>query len=823
MRTLKKTLCLVLVLAMVLSCGILASADFTDAEEIEYTEAAEVLNAIGVITGYEDGSFQANKTLTRAEACVIIARLLGAEDLKGKAPFTDMAGYENWAESAIAFCANEGIVNGVGDGKFDPAGDLTGSAWLKMLAVALGYDAEEYGMTGETWDIGVAKVAKQLELTAGNASVDQTAAVTREEACLYALNALKHTDTPDVYQVIKTDGTDVTVIGEFDSLLDAALYASVLNSNVVGTETYTAEQAPATDSLLATVHDVTYKAVSEDAYGRPAATYTNAKGTINLVYCEEPVMSSTGVISKTALEKALGKTATVDGAALANIGAAGTLTEIYATATKGAYKSVSIVTYVDVLAKTDVVAAKDETPAHIIVDNPKFDSSSPENPTTNPKTLTFETTDFAKGDVVLYTLDTDGEVATAVKAEGVAGTVTATGTGYIKLDGEKITLAAGYTNAYKDSTDTVVPVAPGAKATVYCDADGYAKYVVNTPGEEQPETVWNYGYLLKYEARQYDAGTSGLITSTDAKEAAEKFQIVTSEGKTVVLDGAFKVDEDTNNATFVWNDSETPDSAVTSQLIKYALDEEGKVIAVTKVENNVTGMNYSANNTFVKGQAQMKQDNGTYRTWILTADTVFIYKTDTNKYSAYTGYQNAPSFTSVANVSVLADVTTGVVEAVYVPAAADAAPAQKNLVYVADNAYEATLAADGKTTVNVYEDCYVDGVKTTLTLKGTDTIADSGLYEYSVDSNGIAKIESADLAVGTATANAVAATYFRTTGGIYYVTGTTEYYEITDEGVVAVDGITLSNTTTVTILYTDGTAGNAEKPASVVYIVVEDA
>ncbi len=77
MRTLKKTLALVLVLAMMFSLCITASADFTDAEEITNELAVNTLVALGVIEGMPDGSFDPDGTLTRAQAAKIIAYLDG--------------------------------------------------------------------------------------------------------------------------------------------------------------------------------------------------------------------------------------------------------------------------------------------------------------------------------------------------------------------------------------------------------------------------------------------------------------------------------------------------------------------------------------------------------------------------------------------------------------------------------------------------------------------------------------------------------------------------------------------------------------------------
>lgn len=190
MRTLKKSLALVLALVMVFSLAVSASAAYTDAEEIEYAEAVELLSALGVIEGYPDGSFGPTKTLNRAEAAIIVARLNAYTDTTAVTPtYTDMAGY-NWANWAVAYAENAGIVNGTAEGIYEPATELTGYMWLKMLLVSIGYNAVDNGMTGAAWQIGVAKLNSVLNLTAGIEDIDLSAPISREEAAQCAFNAL---------------------------------------------------------------------------------------------------------------------------------------------------------------------------------------------------------------------------------------------------------------------------------------------------------------------------------------------------------------------------------------------------------------------------------------------------------------------------------------------------------------------------------------------------------------------------------------------------------------------------------------------------------
>lgn len=213
MRTLKKTLCLVLCLAMMVGlCAFGASAAFTDEEAITYKEEVDLLTGIGVINGMGDGSFNPTGTLTRAQAAKIICYLLGYEEVaESTAPFTDVPA-THWASGPIALCAAQGIVNGYGDGRFGPEDLLTAEQFQKMLLCALGYDAAVEGMEGPSWEIGVAKIVKKTNLTA-DIILNPMDKITRDEACKLAYNALQ---IPEVYyeggtKVNTSDGTNVEI------------------------------------------------------------------------------------------------------------------------------------------------------------------------------------------------------------------------------------------------------------------------------------------------------------------------------------------------------------------------------------------------------------------------------------------------------------------------------------------------------------------------------------------------------------------------------------------------------------------------------------
>jgi len=194
----KKFLSLVLALVMTMSLVTVSAgaADFTDDGEITYQEAIDVISAIGVVSGYEDGSFKPTQALTRGAAAKIITNLILGPSTASTlvctvAPFPDVPASHTFA-AAITYCAQNKIISGYSNGNFVPDGTLTGFAFLKMLLGALGYDSTIEGFTGNNWAINVAKLADGIGLTdevadtfTGSSSVD------RQTACLFAFNTIK--------------------------------------------------------------------------------------------------------------------------------------------------------------------------------------------------------------------------------------------------------------------------------------------------------------------------------------------------------------------------------------------------------------------------------------------------------------------------------------------------------------------------------------------------------------------------------------------------------------------------------------------------------
>lgn len=90
----------------------------------------------GLIQGRGNGMFNPNANITRAEFAAIVARFLGLpNEVTGTNRYTDTSG--NWAEGYIAQLTVKGIVEGKGDGKFDPNANISRYEAVTMLNRAL--------------------------------------------------------------------------------------------------------------------------------------------------------------------------------------------------------------------------------------------------------------------------------------------------------------------------------------------------------------------------------------------------------------------------------------------------------------------------------------------------------------------------------------------------------------------------------------------------------------------------------------------------------------------------------------------------------------
>lgn len=106
------------------------AGDFTDVKAGMWcNRAIATLTNMGIIKGYTDGSFQPNKSITRAELATIIARFAKL-DVNTKT-FSDINGH--WAQKNIELAAGNGWINGYEDGTFRPNNNITRAETFAMI------------------------------------------------------------------------------------------------------------------------------------------------------------------------------------------------------------------------------------------------------------------------------------------------------------------------------------------------------------------------------------------------------------------------------------------------------------------------------------------------------------------------------------------------------------------------------------------------------------------------------------------------------------------------------------------------------------------
>ena len=638
----KKLLALVLALVMSMSLVTISNAAFKDANSIDYKEAVDVMNAVGVFVGDEKGNFNAKENLTREQAAKIIAYLeLGskaADAMVGGNTFTDVAS-SRWSAGFIAYCAQAGIVSGVGDGKFAPAGQLTALQFGKMLLVELGYDAKAEKMVGTDWAINTSKLMAKTKLMDGiDGSVNQV--LTREKAAQMCLNAL---EAPMV--TYETKGSSIIVNGaDINFGASVAKYETStiakdqnISSQKLTSGEYTVElgeklykdlkKLGTTDAFMRSATEWKLKAASIGTYADKAdATYTAATK-ISAIYAD---LGLSDGISKSKV------TMYVDGEDVnyatdsntknfvkgetTKVGADGSLLNVYYDNDAETITLVLINTYVgEVGAVYKQSSTKD---AYVTIKT----GDGYTKPATTIKSE-YKTDAFAKGDIVAYTYSKksgDDGIQSMALAEKVTGKMsTFTTAGSVTVGGTKYDANAKSVATVKETLNGDVD--NGTEVTAYLDAYGYVLYL-------KANTSKQYAVVLDY-------GVGSRLES-----ARVKLLFTDGTTKKVDLDKAVYMDGTTEKlATIVSGTSTAANEVSKYDIVSYTISSDGYKLTLVA---NAAQTSTSANDKVITNGSPAMKFAGT----TLPADGETIFLTETKKsstsnttYSVYEGIANVPT------------------------------------------------------------------------------------------------------------------------------------------------------------------------------------
>ena len=157
MKTLKRILSLLLVMVFVLTATFTTPvfAAFSDVAETDsFSAAVNNLSSLGIINGYEDGTFRPLNNVTRAEFTALILRAIGYGNIGSTEltdpPYPDVVTSDvSWAIGNIRTAKAMGIVTGYEDGTFRPLNNVLYEEAITMIVRAIGY--ENYTPAGGEW------------------------------------------------------------------------------------------------------------------------------------------------------------------------------------------------------------------------------------------------------------------------------------------------------------------------------------------------------------------------------------------------------------------------------------------------------------------------------------------------------------------------------------------------------------------------------------------------------------------------------------------------------------------------------------------------
>ena len=170
------------------------AASYSDKADIKASTAVDMLSSLGVIQGYDDGSFKPDTTVTRAQMAKMIFTIMNGGNDNADAyvslptKFTDLP-TAAWAQGYVRYLQNTGIIAGKSATEFAPNKTVTGLEAAKMVLVAAGYNAEKAGLTGAAWAQNTMKYG-QLNNLFEDVNTNLNAALPRQYAAQILYNAL---------------------------------------------------------------------------------------------------------------------------------------------------------------------------------------------------------------------------------------------------------------------------------------------------------------------------------------------------------------------------------------------------------------------------------------------------------------------------------------------------------------------------------------------------------------------------------------------------------------------------------------------------------
>ena len=667
MRNLKRALSLGLTATMISGLMVMGSsaASYADVTSEQNQEAIEVLKEVGIMVGDDKGNFNPEAKVTRNEMAVVMSNLMAynVKTYANTSPFTDVP---EWAEPYVAACYTNGITSGYDAKTYGGSDSVTTGQAALMVMKALGYFQYQSDF-GADWQLSTVAQGNKIDLF-DDVDSGVKEAMTRNDVAQLVLNALEAgtVEAEKNGQDINVGDISITSGVTYKYVTSGKDYAKAINDN----QSTSANSINGVTAPIVELGEKLYqgdltKASEEDDFGRPATKWEYQAKEIGTFADKADYVFTDSVTSKE-LYDAVGKTATGDKydwsvavngdyvdydgadlyanrtdndadfaekAGLDELTGNGVITEVFVDGTADE-ESVHIAVINQYAAEVLKVDEDDKTITLADLDNGPAKTSD-----------TFDTTDFAEDDIVVYTY-AEGEIQSVYAAEKLEGEVTRvrsnttdgeTGNGdNFVVDGTTYKYNATVSGAERLTSDAV-----SNDVVAYLDANGYVVYI------DESAVSYDYAYVMTM-------GTDGdKFDNSNANSKSETVyaRLILTDGTIAKVETDLKAEDVNNNGQ-----KDTLEDTIkhyTNRIVAYSVDKDDVYSLTIKDAGQADVADAAADVKIENGKAGFKA-YAAGNSYSANSNTVFVVVDSADKYddydvTVYTGIKNVPDIDAIAD------------------------------------------------------------------------------------------------------------------------------------------------------------------------------
>lgn len=193
-------------------------------------EVTQVINALGIMVGDDQGNMQLDRTVTRAEFITMAVKASPNGDQVGESstsPYPDVP-YTHWAAGFVEAGVAAGLITGYSDGTFRPSNQITLAEGVTIVLQLLGYGSEDFSGAYPSPQMAL---YHSLKLDRGLNAQSSSTVLSRHDAMYLFYNLLSTNDKSGT-PYINSLGYSLNAAGEVDlvALINAVMDGPMIAS-----------------------------------------------------------------------------------------------------------------------------------------------------------------------------------------------------------------------------------------------------------------------------------------------------------------------------------------------------------------------------------------------------------------------------------------------------------------------------------------------------------------------------------------------------------------------------------------------------------------